>query len=133
MKNKKVWVYSPEKIKVTKLQKEWLKSKTDRYVESILIPKHIKEYPKNYKYNYLSNIYSKWHGRFFYICGVFTCPRPNALSPSFDTKIARFEFISDKRFNVSYMRHTGQWFQLYEDIDIEEAFSIIEDSPHFFP
>ncbi len=133
MRNKKTWVYSPKKQIPKAILKEWLKSRTDKYIGSILKPKHVIKVPKDHKYNYLSDIYSKWHGRFFYICGVFSCPDPNALSPSFDAKIARFEFVADKRFDVAYMRHTGQWYLLYEDIDIEEAFSIIEDSPHFFP
>ncbi|MCP5003230.1 MAG: hypothetical protein GY941_04655 [Planctomycetes bacterium] len=135
MPNNKRWVYSPKKnkIKVSVYTQQDVQSKVDQYIESVLKPKYIKKLPKNYKSNYLINLYSKWHGHYFYLCGEYANPGPNAIAPTFDLKFARFEYTENNTYNVSYMRHTEKWLQLFIDLDLEEALSKIVDNPYFLP
>ena len=84
-------------------------------------------------YNYIADINSKWYRNYFYFCATYNCPNPNAVSPSFETKSARMEYIADNKFNLAYMRHTEQWFEVFQAISIDECLKLIEEDPLFMP
>jgi len=52
--------------------------------------------------NPLVDISSKWHRHYFYIQGKYCCPHPDAISPGFEVKFARMEYVDLDRFNLSY-------------------------------
>ena len=62
---------------------------------------------------------------------VFACPGPNALSPSFESRLARLRHAGGGRFDLAFMRHTGQWVELYEWLTVEECLDAIRDDPWF--
>ena len=49
-------------------------------------------------------------------------PGPNAISPYFEARFARLEYLADDNYNLSYMRHTGQWWEIDRDLSLEECF-----------
>jgi len=69
---------------------------------------------------------------FLFLCDLLL-PEPNALSPSFETKFTRMEYIADNRFNLAYMRHNEQWFEVFQDISMDECLKSIEENPVFTP
>jgi hypothetical protein len=46
---------------------------------------------------------------------------------------ARLEYVSRDRFDLSYHRHTGEWYCLYQRITLNEALALIADGMHFQP
>lgn len=133
---KKIWM--PASVKRTKPKvsddlKHSLKEKADEIIETILKPKHIKPPPTDNDFNYLVDIYSKWYRNYFYFCARYNCPSPNAISPSFETKFARMEYVGNERFNLSYMRHTQKWWEIYQELTITECLKLIVEEPHFIP
>jgi hypothetical protein len=58
--------------------------------------------------NYLTNITLKWHGSTLFLVSVYACPGPNALSPNFESRFARLKPIGASRFDLDFMRYTGQ-------------------------
>ncbi|MBM7073683.1 hypothetical protein JQC92_16865 [Shewanella sp. 202IG2-18] len=87
----------------------------------------------NDQFNYLIDIYGRWRGRYFYFCGKYHSPGPNAISPEFETKFARLEYMGEDNFNLAYMRHTGQWFELFQEQTLEQCFAEMKNLPHFMP
>ncbi|MGK7893492.1 MAG: hypothetical protein AB4372_07680, partial [Xenococcus sp. (in: cyanobacteria)] len=110
-----------------------LQEKADEIIETTLKPKHIKAPNPDNDFNYLVGIYSKWYRNYFYFCAKYNCPSPRAISPSFETKFARMEYIGNERFNLSYMRHTGKWWEIYQELTMLECFQHILEEPHFHP
>ena len=110
-----------------------LKEKADEIIENVLKPGHIKPPPTDNDFNYLVDIYSKWYRNYFYFCAKYNCPSPNAISPSFETKFARMEYVGNERFNLSYMRHTEQWREIYQELAMLECLKLIAEEPHFMP
>ncbi len=110
-----------------------LKKKADEIIENVLKPKHIKPPPTDNDFKYLVDIYSKWYRNYFYFCAKYNCPSPNAISPSFETKFARMEYVGNEKFNLSYMRHTEQWWEIYQELPMLESIKIIADDPQFIP
>ena len=79
------------------------------------------------------DIFTKWYRNYFYFCAKYHNPGPNAISPFFETKFARMEYVAEDQFNLSYMRHTGQWWELFSGLSLNECIETIEDMPHFTP
>ncbi len=133
MKKMKCWVYDPKPKEVIPELKLKIERKAQDLIDSELKKKHLNGKPKNNDFNYIADIYFKWIGNRFYLCSKYNCPSPNAISPSFESKFARLEYIGGNKFQLFFMRHTGQWIKLYEDISLEEAFKAIRENPWFTP
>ncbi len=43
------------------------------------------------------------------------------------------EYVGDGRFALAFMRHTGQWVELYEGLTVDECLKAIKDDPWFQP
>jgi hypothetical protein len=54
---------------------------------------------------------------------IETVLKPNHIKPP----------SGDERFNLSYMRHTGQWWEIYTELSLDESLDAIRDEPHFLP
>jgi hypothetical protein len=133
---KKSWVYSPRKQAAAKVPdsfKQVVKDKADELVNTVLIPQHVKPPPQDYQFNYLVNIYTQWYRHYFYFCSTYHCPGPNAISPSFEDKFARLEYLTGDNFNLAYMRHTRQWQEIAQSISLDEALTMIKESGFFQP
>lgn len=119
--------------KVPDVTKTAVKVQADQWVESQLKPNHIQPPPEGHDFNYLVDIFTKWHGSFFYFCGTYHCPSPKAISPSFEQKFARMAYNGDNTYTLAYMRHTGQWHEVFYDLSAQECFELIASNPIFLP
>jgi hypothetical protein len=135
-KAKRMWIWAPDKRhkpKVPAATKAAVTQRADDLVEKVLKKKYIQPPPKNLRWNYLIDIYTKWHGSFFYFCSVYACPGPDAISPQFESRFARLEYVSPDRFNMAYMRHTEEWCELYRGVSLAEALQAVEDDVYLAP
>jgi hypothetical protein len=117
----------PEAVKMA------VTTKSNELIETVLKPQHIQPPPDNPQFNYIVDIYGKWYQRYFYICATYHVPGPNAAVSSFEAKFARMEYAGNNRFHLSFMRHTGQWIELYTDLPLDECLMSVRDEPFFFP
>jgi hypothetical protein len=113
--------------------KDELETKARELIETVLKPQHVKPPAQNERFNYITDITIKWLGSKCFFVSIYACPGPNALSPSFETKFARMEFVGNGRFNLAFMRHTGQWVQLFENQTVDECMTAIKDDAWFVP
>jgi hypothetical protein len=102
-------------------------------IENVLKPRHVEPPPKGHQLNYLVDITTEWLGPKCYFISVYRSPGPHAVSPTFETKFARMEYAGDGKFALSFIRHTGQWVQLYDDLTVDECLKGIQDDPWFQP
>jgi len=135
-KQQKTWRPAPPKQLKPKLPdtlKAEVQTRANQLVESVLKPAHIKPPAENERFNYLVDIFTKWHQNYFYFCATYCSTGPNAIAPFFETRFARLAYIGNNRFGLSYMRHTGQWWEIYPDLSLDESLSAVRDEPHFQP
>jgi hypothetical protein len=135
-KNEKRWFFSPSsapKTKVPELLKIDVKQVCDELVESVLKPRNIYKDPQEERFNYIVDIYTKWYRNYLYFYAKYHSPGPNAMEPFFETKFARMEYVGKDQFNLSYMRHTAKWFEVYPDMSLDECIEAIKDDPLFMP
>lgn len=135
-KRQKMWVYAPPKPpapKVPESTRAEVESKARELVKTVLEPRHIKPPPEPAEFNYVVDIYTRWYRHYFYLCARYACPSPHALSPFFELKFARLEYTGSNRFKLSYMRHTGQWLVVYQDLSPDECLAVVRDGGLFQP
>ena len=136
MTNKRSWVAASTKRtkpSVPGTVKPMLKEKADKLIDDVIKPQHVEPAPTTNDYNYIADINSKWSRNYFYFCATYNCPSPNAISSSFETNFARMEYVENNKFNLAYMRHTEKWFEVFQDLSMDECLKIIEDDPIFMP
>lgn len=135
-KSRKVWMLAPAKKSKSTIPptvKANLERKAKELIETVLKPQHVQPPPKDRDWNYITDIFTKWHGSYFYFCSTYACPSPNAIAPSFESKFARLEHIGGGRFNLAYMRHTEQWWELHQGLSVDECLELIRDVGTFQP
>ena len=133
-KKQKVWMYSPPKQpkpKIPDALKAEVTTRANELIDTVLKPKNIQPPPENPRFNYIVDIYGKWYHSAFYFCTKYCCPGPNAISPSFEAKFARMQYAGNNRFHLAFMRHTGEWIELYTDQTVDECLAAVKDDPWF--
>ncbi len=130
----KMWVFSPSKqANLPNDVKANVTAKAKDIIDTVLKPKYVKPPAEDKRFNYIVDIYSKWHRNYFYFCAKYACHGPNAISPYFEVKFARLEYVGNNQFNLAYMRHTEKWLELYTELFLVECLKAIRDEPHFLP
>ncbi len=128
------WVYSPRPAsRIPDSVRNKITAKADEIVQTVFKPQYIKPPPRKPRFNYIVDIYTKWHKNCLYFRAKFACPGPNALSPFFEDNFTRLAYMANGRFNLAYMRHTGKWCEVFAGLSMEEAFATIRDEPLFHP
>ena len=131
----KMWIYSPPRPPKPKIPDD-LKAELTENAEQLLQewrPKYIKPPPPGYQFNYIVELYGKWFRSYFYFCAKYACPGPTALSPSFEARFTRLEYVGDRQFNVAFMRHTGQWVETEQGLTIDQCLRSIREDGFYQP
>jgi hypothetical protein len=135
-KPKRMWIYSPKKPTPPQVPddiKAEVEARANELVETYLKPTYIKPPPKDRRWNYIIDVFIKWHRSFFYFCSTYACPGPNALSPTFESRFARMEYVGDGKFNLSYMRHTDKWWEVAQGLTADQCIEAIRGGGIFQP
>ena len=113
--------------------KSELETKAAKLIENVLKPKHFLPQKPEIEFNYISDIGTKWYRKYFYFFATYTCPGPNAMSPSFESNFAMMEYLGAGRFALSFNRHNGEWVKLYAAQTIFECLKAIQKDALFTP
>jgi len=133
-KSKKQWTWAKAKpSKVPDAVKREVSVKANALVEEHIRPEHVKPAGKNPRFNYIEDIFTKWHGRYFYFMAKYASAGGNRISPFFEVGFARLEFIGDNRFDLAYFRHTQKWWPVFSDLTADEALNLVRSEGIFTP
>jgi hypothetical protein len=89
--------------------KESVQAQAQRLIKTELAPR-IPAPRAHPQFSYLIGISTSWWRHYFYFVSTYRIPDPTAIPPTRDFKYARLEYVGRSRFNLAWMRHTGQWF-----------------------
>ncbi len=84
-------------------------------------------------FNYPIGIGGKWHGRYFRFFQRYRANGAHSEGGEFDAPFARLEYVAPNRFDVSWHRHTGQWWPLHRGVSLDEALRLMVDDGHLHP
>jgi hypothetical protein len=123
----------PYSALVLRAIKQEVNQKATALIENVLKPKHVQPPPKGHSLNYLVDLTTKWLGSKCYFISIYRSPGPHTIAPTFETKFARMAYVGNAKFALSFLRHTGQWVQLYDALSVDECMKAIQDDPWFVP
>ena len=128
------WDISPAKkrVPVSASMKDAVETKAKDLSENVLKPKHVLPPKKGEQFNYISDIGAKWYRGYFYFFATYTCPSPNALTPTFEAMFARMEPLVNGTFALYAMRHTGkEWVGVLDALSVDECMKAIQTDEWF--
>ena len=129
------WIYTGGRAghKPSEREKREIDRACEAFINDVLKPRFLPEIRPT-SFNYPIDIFGKWHGGKYRFVQRFRSDHPeNAVDPEFDSPFARIEYVSRDRFDVSYFRHTGQWWTVYRGVSLAEALSLLETEGIFHP
>ena len=135
-KQQKAWTLKPVKTSKQSIPdaiKSDLESKAANLIETVLKPKHVVPQKPDIEFNYVSDIGTKWYRKYFYFFSTYTCPGPNAISPSFESEFARMEYVGAGRFSLSFHRYTDEWIKPYAPLTVYGCLKAIKEDAWFTP
>jgi len=134
-KTQKSWVLvspKPSRPKIPDILKAEVEAKVADLIDNVLTARYVKPPPKDWPWNYLVGIDSKWHQGFFYVYGTYRSRGRTAITPTFETGLARMEYVGRNRFDLAYMRHTGKWHGTeYQRLTLDQCLDAIRDDSLF--
>lgn len=128
------WNISPAKKRspVTASMKVEVEAKARDLIENVLKPKHVLPPKGGEQFNYITDIRAEWNRNYFYFFSIYTCSKPNALTPTFETMFARMEPLGDGTFALYAMRYTGkEWVGVLDALSVDECMKAIQDDEWF--
>ena len=126
------WARDPKKVKMPVLDKVKIIFEMDDLIEGQLRKKYVKSAPKDKNTNYIVDLYSVRNRRYFYFCAKYHCRANNRIKEYFEHRFARLEYTIGG-FNLAYMRHTGKWWEVAQDLNLKESFKQINEGGLFVP
>jgi hypothetical protein len=99
----------------------------EKFIAKVVTPRFLPEIRPT-QFNYSITIYGKWHSNKYRFITRYRSDDPRSYEPVFEAPFARLE-----RFDLSYHRHTGEWFCLFERVSLAEALDLIASDLHFAP
>ena len=118
-------------MKITDYEKDRIKNQCQPLLEKFK-SEYISINP-NKEFNYLVDIYLKWHRDSFYFCEKYKTASTNSIADAFEEKFVRLKMIYKDNFDISYMRHTGKWFTIGFGLTLNECLEMVEDTPTLHP
>lgn len=111
---RKVWMLTntPPKCKLSKIQKEEIKAKAQKFLDEVFKAEVIRPAPADARFNYIVDVSVKWHGAYLIFMTKYACPSPDAFSPFFEVPLARFGYYGRDDWSVWARRHNDQWMDL---------------------
>ncbi len=130
---KKMWVWAKKKSAKPAIPETEKKSTETQCLALIerMKPKWIQ--PPDPRWGYVSDVYGKWFRSFYYFCALYKYDSPEFISPEAETRFARLEYVGPGKYNLAYFRHTGQWWQVFEELSLDDCLEQIEKNEIFLP
>jgi hypothetical protein len=129
------WVYVGGRAgnKPSPGEKSVITAACEAFIANVLKPRFLPEIRPSTKFNYPIDIYGKWLGNKYRFITRYRSETPQSYQPEFDLPFARLEYVSRDCFDLSYHRHTGEWFCVFERLSLTEALEMIEGNSFFAP
>jgi hypothetical protein len=131
----KMWVYAPRaapKASVPEAVKTEVSQQGQRLIDEWK-PQYIKAPSEDYQFNYIVDLFTKWHRNYFYFVAKYECPGPTAILPFFEAPFTRLEYVGRNRFNLSFMRHTEKWVEVEQELTLTKALESIRNDGFYHP
>jgi hypothetical protein len=120
------WVYVGARAggKVPPAHKLAITVACEKLIAEVLLPRCLPEIRPT-EFNYPIGITGKWHGNKYRFLTRYRSGHADNRGEEFDAPFARLEYVGPDRFDLSYFRHTEEWFMLHRGVSLTRALRLI--------
>ncbi len=114
-------------------EKRAITAACERFIEDVLKPRFLPEIRPT-EFNYCIDIFGKWHGAKYRFLQRYRNDRPDRYTErEFVSPFARLTYVGRDRFDLSYFRHTEQWWPVDRGVTLDEALALLEMKGIYHP
>lgn len=114
------------------IEKDAIIATCDAFITNVLKPRFLPTIRPT-RFNYPINIRGEWRaGRYRFMVRYRSGHEDNA-GLEFDAPFARIDLMGPDRFDLYWMRHTGQWWPLRSGLTLAESLRAIEEDNVLYP
>ena len=128
MARAKQWVLKSRAVRPSlpnEVDKRVIVAACEAFISDVLKPRFLPEI-KPTEWNYVVDIQGAWAaGRYRFMQRRRSGMEHN-LGDEFNAPFARIDRMGPNRFDIYWMRHTGQWWRVHVDVTLAEALQILE-------
>lgn len=126
-----VWVKKPS-APPEPLKRE-VAARCDAYISQVLVPRHLPVIKPHAEYNFAIGLRGAWLGNAYRFIARWRTGTNRTPIEEFDSPWVRFQHMGGGRFDIGWMRHTGQWWTLQRGLTLDEALAAMESEPVLQP
>jgi hypothetical protein len=136
-KSPKIWMRAPARApgpaKTSEAEKQAIIAACEELIETVLKPRFLPEIIPSEERNYKINIHGAWRGGRYKFMQRYRSGFPDNKGVEFDAPFARIDHMGDGKFDIYWMRYTGEWWQVHGNKTLEEALHILQTDNVLFP
>jgi hypothetical protein len=106
------------------------------FIQDVLKPRFLPEIRPT-EFNYPTDIKGSWRGSQYRFIQRYRSGHRENLGEEWDSPFTRLDHaehvLSECRFNIMWMRHTGKWWPLHREVTLDEAFNLIQEDELLWP
>ena len=121
---------------LSEAEKDALGARCECFIAEVLKPRFLPEIRPT-QFNYCVDIKGKWRGSQYSFIQRYRSGRAPNLGEEWDSPFTRLDHadhvLSEQRFDIMWMRHTGKWWPLHSEVTLEDALRLIEEDEMLWP
>jgi hypothetical protein len=121
---------------LSKAEKEEIAGRCERFIAEVLKPRFLPEIRPT-EFNYPVDIKGRWRGSRYSFIQRYRSGQAHNLGEEWDSAFTRLDHVEDAiagpRFNIMWMRHTGEWWLLHREVALDQAFELIATEELLWP
>jgi hypothetical protein len=126
-----VWVRKPSPP--PEALKREVAARCDAWIAEVLVPRHLPIIAPHPEFNYVISLHGAWYGNAYRFLSRWRSGTTRVPVAEWDAPWARLQHYSPGRFAVEWMRHTGQWWTLRENLTLDAAMAFLAEEPVLQP
>lgn len=123
---------APRMAATDEAEKQLIVAACEAFIRDVLKPRFLARI-KPTQWNYAVDIHGAWAAGRYRFIQRFRSGMEHNLGEEFDSPFARIDRIGPDRFDIYWMRHTGEWWRLHVGVTLVEALRILETDGHLHP
>jgi len=132
-KRHKIWApVTPRPVPADPIEKHTIITTCEAFIADVLKPRFLPVIRPT-AFNYPIDIHGDWRAGRYRFMTRYRSAHEHNTGWEFDAPFTRLDHMARDRFDVYWMRHTGQWWPLHSGLSLTASLQTILDDGYLYP
>jgi hypothetical protein len=132
-KRQKIWTKVPPRpVRADPAEQQSIIAACETFIVAVLKPRFLPEIRPT-AFNYQIDIRGEWRAGRYRFIQRYRSGMEHNTGTEFDAPFARLDHMAPDRFDIYWMRHTGQWWPVHRGLTLAASLRMIDDDPTLHP